>query len=81
MLFPPTAEPVELTIENNRKLASLLSKNGVALIVPSINYNLYLNDFSFKFIEKVVSTVIKEQQIPIDKFVFGGFSLGGMNAI
>lgn len=51
------------------------------MIIPSINYNLYLDEVTMTFLNTTFEKAISEYQAPKDKIVVGGFSLGGMNAI
>lgn len=81
ILLPPTAQKAEEVINNNIKLSELAYAKGILLIIPSINYNLYLDKFAMDFLNTTFEKAISKYQAPIDKIVIGGFSLGGMNAI
>lgn len=81
ILLPPTAERVEDVINNNAKLAELAHENGILLIIPSINYNLYLDETTMAFLNTTFEKAISKYQAPKDKIIVGGFSLGAMNAI
>ena len=81
ILLPPTAQKVEDVINNNIKLCELAFEKGILLIIPSINYNLYLDKITMDFLNTPFKKAISKYQAPKDKFVIGGFSLGGMNAI
>lgn len=81
ILLPPTGQTVEDVINNNIKLSELAFDNGILLIVPSINYNLYLDKIAMEFLNTTFKKAIKKYNAPNDKVVIGGFSLGGMNAI
>ncbi|MBL4704262.1 MAG: hypothetical protein JKY54_07060 [Flavobacteriales bacterium] len=81
ILFPSTWESVESVINNNITLAKLAYAKNLLLIVPSINYNLCLDENSMSFLNKAFKHMIERYAPPIDKIVLGGFSLGGMNAI
>ncbi len=81
ILLPPTAQKVEDVINNNIKLTELAFEKGILLIIPSINYNLYLDKITMDFLNTTFKKAISKYQAPKDKIVIGGFSLGGMNAI
>ncbi|WP_166636603.1 hypothetical protein [Salegentibacter sp. 24] len=81
ILLPPTAQKVEDAINNNIKLAELAFEKGILLIIPSINYNLYLDKIAMDFLNTTFKNAISKYQVPKDKIIIGGFSLGGMNAI
>lgn len=81
ILLPPTAQKVENVINNNIELSELTFKNGILLIIPSINYNLYLDSITLNFLNTAFKDAILKYQAPKDKIIIGGFSLGGMNAI
>src|SRR5699024_3350518 len=50
ILLPPTAQKVEDVINNNIKLSELAFEKGILLIIPSINYNLYLDKITMDFL-------------------------------
>jgi len=81
ILLPPTAQNAEDVINNNIKLSELAFEKGILLIIPSINYNLYLDKITMVFLNTTFKKAISKYQAPKDKIVIGGFSLGGMNAI
>jgi hypothetical protein len=81
ILLPPTAQNVKSVINNNVKLSELAFEKGILLIIPSINYNLYLDKITMTFLNTTFKKAISKYQAPKDKIVLGGFSLGGMNAI
>lgn len=81
VLFPPTWQTTESVIAHNVELIKMAKKKDILVIIPSINYNLYLDEISLAFLNTVFKNVSNKYQPPINKYVFGGFSLGGMNAI
>lgn len=81
VLFPPTWQTAENVINHNIELVKLAYSNNLLIIIPSINYNLCLDDVSLSFLNETFKNVIDKYTPPLDKIVFGGFSLGGMNAI
>ncbi len=81
ILLPPTTQNAENVINNNIKLSELAFEKGILLIIPSINYNLYLDEVTMAFLNTTFKKAISRYKAPKDKIVIGGFSLGGMNAI
>jgi hypothetical protein len=81
ILLPPTAQPTEGVLNENNSLIKLAYENGILVLVPSINYNLCLDEVAMKFLNTTFQQAIKKYKAPLDKIVIGGFSLGGMNAI
>ncbi|MFK7784735.1 MAG: hypothetical protein AB8B56_06460 [Crocinitomicaceae bacterium] len=81
VLFPPTWQTTESVINHNIELIKLAFANKILVIVPSINYNLYLDEHSMAFLNETFESVLENFSPPKDKMVFGGFSLGGMNAV
>jgi hypothetical protein len=81
VLFPSTGELVEEVINNNINLSKLACDSSLLTIIPSINNNLCVDQFSLKIINSIFNNVINKYNPPKDKFVIGGFSLGGMNAL
>jgi hypothetical protein len=81
VLFPPNGEVVEASISANSALAAAARENGLLMIVPSVNHNVYLDKTTLNAINTMLNDVLKKYRAPKNKFVLGGFSLGGMNAI
>ena len=81
VLFPSTGELVEDVFNNNIILSKIASDSNLLVIVPSINFNLCLDKFSLEFTNAAFKDVVKTFNLSKNNFVFGGFSLGGMNAI
>ena len=81
ILFPSLWERPELVFSNNKKLCNLAMKNNIAIIVPSLNYNVCLTEQSITFINNVFTDAIEKYHLPKDKFILGGFSQGGMNSL
>ena len=55
--------------------------NGILVLVPSINWMSEKRIEEFAVLDEIFQTVIKQYQVPADKFVIGGFSNGGMIAL
>jgi hypothetical protein len=81
VLFPPTWQRAKNVINHNIELVKQAYFKNLLVIIPSINYNLCLDDVSLSFINQSINDVLERYAPPSDKFVVGGFSLGGMNAI
>ena len=81
VLFPPTWQTSENVINHNIDLVKNAYSKNLLVIIPSINYNLCLDDVSTSFINQSFNDVLERYAPPSDKFIVGGFSLGGMNAI
>lgn len=81
VLFPPNGQTMENVINHNLKLIEIAHSKKLLIIIPSINYNLCLDAISMSFLNSMFNQVLGKYSPPTDKFVFGGFSLGGMNAI
>ncbi len=81
ILMPPTGQSVETVINHNIPLAQLAFDNNFLLLIPSMNYNLCLDEVAMRFINNTFTEVLKKHNPPKDKIIIGGFSLGGMNAI
>ena len=81
VLFPSLWERPELVFSNNRQLCELAMKHNIAIIVPSLNYNICLTEQSISFINNVFRDALQKYNLPKDKFILGGFSQGGMNSL
>ncbi|MDB5032645.1 hypothetical protein [Mucilaginibacter sp.] len=78
VLLPSTWERPESVLNNNAKLSQLALKEGLVVIVPSTNMHIYLDEPVTDFLNLVFNDAIQRYQIPKDKFVIGGYSLGGI---
>lgn len=81
VLFPATGELVEDVFNNNASLIKMATDSNILVVVLSINYNLCLDKTSLNFINQVFDHTLKKYKVSKNKFVLGGFSLGGMNSI
>lgn len=81
VLFPPTGQTAEVVIAQNTNLLNETFKNDVLVIIPSLNYNLYMDGPSLRLLDRVFTHALSNYKLDANKIVFGGFSLGGMNAI
>ena len=78
VLIPSTLEETESVLNNNKKLCQLACDNNIMVIVPSTNAHICLDKPVLEFLNKTFSDVIKQYNVPRDKFIIGGFSLGGI---
>jgi hypothetical protein len=81
IILPSTWERAEDAFNNNKKLASFAYDSGIMTVVPSINFNLCMNETAIGFLNATFTDVLEKYNAPMNKVVIGGFSLGGMNAI
>lgn len=83
VLLPSSGETVENVINCNKQLIQLALQNHILIIVPSINHDRGMDDdqLALNFLNTVFKEVITKYKAPKDKFVFSGFSNGGMIAL
>lgn len=81
IILPSTWEQAEEVLNNNKKLAALACDNGILTIVPSINFNLCMDETALGFLNASFTDAVERYHPAQDKIVMGGFSLGGMNAV
>lgn len=81
VLLPSFYEQPEQVINNNIKLIKLAFDSNLLVVIPSINFNICLNEESIDFLNKVFSDAIKRYNSPTESFVIGGFSLGAINSL
>ncbi len=78
VLMPSTWETTEHVLSSMSTFCALAYKNQLAVIVPSINQRLTLTDHSIQLMNAIFTHAIKQYKLPKDKFVIGGFSMGGI---
>ena len=81
VLLAGTWDRAEYVLSNNKTLCQLAFDNGIAVIVPSINQRLTLNNDVLSFLNTVFSNAIIKFKLPASKFILGGFSMGGLFSI
>jgi acetyl esterase/lipase len=83
VLFPSTGETAENVISCNKTLIQLAYTKNIATVVVSANYNKSLESDSqaMLFFESVFTALISKYNLPGNKFVLCGLSLGGGNAL
>lgn len=78
VLLAGTWDRTEYVLSNNKTLVQLAYDNGIAVLVPSINQRLTLNKEVLDFLNSVFLKAIDKYKLPKDKFILGGFSMGGL---
>ncbi len=78
VLMPSTWETTEHVLSSMSTFCTLANMNQLAIIVPSINQRLTLTDHSIQLMNTMFAHAIKQYKLPKDKFVIGGFSMGGI---
>ncbi len=81
VLLPGTWESPENVLSSNRQLVELAWKKNIAVIVPSLNQRLTLNQVVLDFLNGVFKDATDHYKLPKDKFVMGGFSMGGLMSV
>lgn len=83
VLFPSSFESCEDVISNNKKLIQKSFDKGIMTLVLSSNFNssLSLDNFALNFINQTFTEITTKSNVPKDKFILCGLSLGGMNAL
>ncbi|MCB0667904.1 MAG: hypothetical protein KDC80_18890 [Saprospiraceae bacterium] len=78
VLLPGTWDRVEYTLSSAKNLCQQAFDNHIAVISPSINQRLTLNDEVLGFINSVFQDSFQKYSLPKDKVIIGGFSMGGL---
>lgn len=78
VLLAGTWDRTEYVLSNNKILVQLAYDNGFAVIVPSVNQRLTLNRDVLDFLNACFYQAIDKYKLPKDKFILGGFSMGGL---
>ncbi|AUD06938.1 alpha/beta fold hydrolase [Spirosoma pollinicola] len=78
VLLPGTGETTEHVISSTQQLCELAYDHQLAVIVPSINQRLTMTKGVVHLLNALLASAIKEYAIPKEKFVIGGFSMGGL---
>jgi pimeloyl-ACP methyl ester carboxylesterase len=81
VLLPGTWDRVEYVLSSNKVLCQLAYDRNIAVIVPSVNQRLTLNKEVLDFLNTVFLQAAEKYGLPKDKFVLGGFSMGGLFSI
>lgn len=78
VLLPGRLEEAESVVNHNKKLMQMAFDEDILVIVPSTNSHLYLDKPVFDFLNLSFIDAARRYNIPREKFVLGGFSLGGI---
>ena len=81
VLFSGTFETPADVVNNNIQFLKLAHDNNLMVIIPSINNNLFVTPSALNFIDRVITDAVGNYKLDTQKFIFGGFSLGGMTAL
>lgn len=81
LLFSGTMETPADVVNNNVSFLKLAHENNLMVIIPSINNNLFISRAALSFINYAIADAIKNYKLESQKFILGGFSLGGMTAL
>ncbi len=83
VLFPSTGETAENVISCNKSLMQKAYDKNILSVIVSSNFNNTLDtDTTAKhFFDAVFEDVVTKYKAPKNKFILGGLSLGGMNAL
>lgn len=78
ILMPGTWETTEHLISSTKTLHELAFKNNLAVLSLSINQRLTLTDEIVEIMNTMIMDAIKRYNIPKNKIVIGGWSMGGL---
>lgn len=78
VLIPGTWTTTEYLFSSLNSFCELAYKNQLAVLALSINQRLTLTGETLKLMNTMISGAIKEYSLPGDKFVMGGWSMGGI---
>jgi pimeloyl-ACP methyl ester carboxylesterase len=78
VLLPGTFETTEHLISSMQAFCELAYDNHLAVIVPSINQRITMTDRAIDILNTIFTSAIRQYNIPKDKFVLGGWSMGGL---
>ncbi len=81
VLLAGSSETAASVYTNNVKLIQRANDEGLVIIVPSINNNLALGSKELAVLNATFESAVVKHRIPKDKFIIGGFSLGGLYAL
>lgn len=81
VLIPGTWEAVEHTIGSNKELCQLAYDHNIAVLVPSLNQRLVMDDLVLKQLNIFISAAIDKYRLPKEHFIMGGWSMGGLFSV
>jgi hypothetical protein len=80
VILPSGGETTEDLIRQI-EIPQLAYKNGIATIIPSINWGTENRDIEHKMLDKIFEDIVDKYYVPKANFVLGGLSNGGMIAL
>lgn len=78
ILMPGTWSTTEYNLSSTSSICELAIKNHLAVLVFSINQRLTLIEPVLDLMNAMISSAIKKYNLPANKFVMGGWSMGGI---
>jgi pimeloyl-ACP methyl ester carboxylesterase len=78
VLLPGTFETTEHLISSMQAFCELAYDNHLAIIVPSINQRITMTDRAVEILNTIFINAVRQYNIPKDKIVIGGWSMGGL---
>lgn len=81
ILLSGSSETANSVFTNTKALSQQASDQGLVVIVPSINNNLWLGTSELNFLNAAFESAVNKYRLPNDHIVIGGFSLGGLYAL
>ena len=78
VLFPGTWDRVEYTISSAKMICQKAFDNSIAVISISINQRLTLHEDALGTINLAFRDAISKYRLTSNKFILGGFSMGGL---
>ncbi|MEP7196101.1 MAG: hypothetical protein ABI851_06235 [Saprospiraceae bacterium] len=78
VLMPGTWETTEHLLSRMNTFCELAYKNNLAVVLLSINQRLTLTDETLQLMNSMFEDAIKKYSLPQNKFVLGGWSMGGL---
>jgi hypothetical protein len=81
VLLPGTWERVEYLLSSNKEICQKAFDDNIAVLAISINQRLTMNAEVLGFLNRSLENAIEKFGLPADKFVIGGFSMGGLFSV
>jgi pimeloyl-ACP methyl ester carboxylesterase len=78
VLLPGTWETTEHLLSSTQTLCELAYDNHLAVVALSINQRLTLTDTSLALMNAMIGDAVQRYDIPKEKLVIGGWSMGGL---
>lgn len=78
ILIPGTWTSTEYLLSSMSTFCELAFKHNIAVMALSLNQRLTLTDETLELMNVMISSAIQQFDLPKDKFVMGGWSMGGI---